>query len=249
MCMMSPEFELGSYGVRFMWLLLFNSFNPFLPFHYNENDEQQVLNGKFVQSSVDKWPLKLKKVAWTHSPWSTEGTLSDKQRSGVWGAFNWMRNNIILSFWPRNFNQRNEGNSPVTLGSWEPAPSWSWCLSPWSQLLGGRRQRGRSLVKRALAVHSFLPTQVSRDDKNPKQFREARGWPSGRACVGHALDAQPICRSWRNPGQPSLPMSLLQWVPASHNIPNTVSPGILLTPLGISAKQTFVFPLFLFSTL
>lgn len=161
---------------------------------------------------------------------------------------------------PRNFNQRNEGNSQVTLRSWKPALSWSWCISPRSQLLGGRRERGASLVELALGVHNFLPTKVpkttalQRRQESQSRFREVRERPLGRllnshACVGHVSGCSYPLRflekSW--PPLPS-PWVFIPWVPTSRAIPNTISPVILLTPLWISAEQTFVFPLFFFST-
>lgn len=250
MCMMWPEFELGSYGVRFMYhcyLTLLTHFCLFTTLKMNSRcwTASDFLNWRKWHENIPPGPQKGLCL-------TSRGLMYVEHLTG-WGI------TLYCHSGPRNLNQRNKGNSPVTLSSREPAPSPSWCISLWSQLLRGRTQRGRSLVKPALAVHSFLPAQVPKTPASQRwqepqnRFREVRGWFPG-CCLNSLANVGPA--SWCSPHLlflekpwPALPSPwvFLQWVPGSHNIPNTVSPGILLTPLWILAKQTFVFPLFLSS--
>lgn len=177
-------------------LLLFNSFNPFLPFHYIEN-EQQVLNGKFVQLSVDKWLLKLKKVTWKHSPWSTEGTLMYVEHLTGWGI------TLYCLSGHKNLNQRNKGNSPVTL-----AAENLHCHRPDAFPCGANYlETKRRVPCETFAVHSFLSVQVpkttasQRRQEPQSRFREVRGRPSG-CCLNSRANIGPA--SWRSPHMPFL---------------------------------------------
>lgn len=120
---------------------------------------------------------------------------------------------------PRKFNQRNEGNSPATFHSQNPALSQSWCISPRSQLLGGRRQRGTPPWGTGPCSTQLLTHQGTQSccfpkmTRHPKQVQGGERTPPGcflnsHVWVGMWCVLTLTSSAWRNPGHPSLPMSL-----------------------------------------
>lgn len=196
MCMMWPEFKLGSYGVRFMYyyLTLLTHFCLFTTLKMNSRCWTASLSNCLKTSDFLNW----RKWHENIPPGPQKGLcLMYVEHLTGWGI------TLYCLSGHKNLNQRNKGNSPVTL-----AAENLHCHRPDACPCGANYlETKRRVPCETFAVHSFLSVQVpkttasQRRQEPQSRFREVRGRPPG-CCLNSPANIGSA--SWRSPHLPFL---------------------------------------------